>query len=297
MIEDMRYRPIVRWFTVGICALLLAGCSKKNEVRIDRPRLTPKVQMQDVTFYSAALQRDMRYRVILPSSITAQEKLPAVYLLHGNGGNYQDWSNYSDVAKYAESGLILVMPDGGSSYYTNAADRPQDRYEDYIAKDLISDVENKFPVARERGRRAIAGVSMGGFGAVKLALVHPELFVFAGGMSSAIDVPSRPFSMKRWGQWRSHRSIFGSWGGEIQHKNDPLILARSVDPSTVPYLFMACGEQEGLLPSNRQFSRLLAARHFQFEFDLGPGAHDWNQWNRRLPGLFQSLMEHLGPQK
>src|SRR5262249_55819953 len=122
---------------VVICLLLLlAACGKKTEVRTDRPRLTPKVRMQDVTFHSSALNRDMQYRVILPSIITAGEKLPAVYLLHGGGGNYQDWSNYSDVAKYAESGLILVMPEGGSSYYTNAVDHPQDRYEDYIVKDL-----------------------------------------------------------------------------------------------------------------------------------------------------------------
>jgi S-formylglutathione hydrolase FrmB len=253
--------------------------------------------MQDVTFHSAALNRDMQYRVILPNTIAAQQKLPAVYLLHGNGGNYQDWSNYSDVAKFAESGLILIMPEGGSSYYTNAVDRPQDRYEDYIVKDLISDVESKFPVASERGKRAIVGVSMGGFGTVKLALVHPELFVFAGGMSSAIDVPSRPFSIKRWGQWRSHRSIFGPWKGVGQYNNDPFVLAGTADPGNVPYLFLTCGEQEGLLPSNRQFFRLLAARHFQFEFDFGAGAHDWNQWNRRLPKVFQSLMEHMNTQK
>ena len=64
-----------------------------------------------------------------------------LYLLHGGGGGFRDWSNYSDVAGYAERGLILVMPEGNSSYYTNSADRPQDRYEDYIVHDLIADVE------------------------------------------------------------------------------------------------------------------------------------------------------------
>ena len=296
MIETIGRREIARRFAVVLCVLLLpSGCSKKSEVNPDRPRLTAKVRMQDVTFYSAALNRDMQYRVILPRTIASQEKLPIVYLLHGGGGNYQDWSNYSDVAKFAESGLILVMPEGGSSYYTNAADRLQDRYEDYIVKDLISEVENKFPVASERGKRAIVGVSMGGFGAVKLALVHPELFVFAGGLSSAIDVPSRPFSLKRWAQWRSYRSIFGPWGGQVQHDNDPLVLARKVDPKDAPYLFLTCGDQEGLLPSNRQFARILAERSFHYEFHAGPGAHDWSQWNGRVSELFQSLMEHIHP--
>src|SRR5260370_5714801 len=151
--------------------------------------------MGDITFHSAALNRDMQYRVILPASTARGEKLPVIYLLHGGGGGFHDWSNYSDVARYAEHTVILVMPEGNSSYYTNSAERPQDRYEDYIVTDLIADVESKFPVDSGRSNRAIVGVSMGRFGAVKLALRHPELFVFAAGISAAAAVPIRPFSI------------------------------------------------------------------------------------------------------
>lgn len=201
--------------------------------------------MRDVTFRSAALNRDMRYRVVLSASIAAGAKLPVVYLLHGGGGNFRDWSNDSDVAAFAERGLILVMPEGDDSYYMNAAERPQDRYEDYIVNDLIADVESKFPVAAGRANRAIVGVSMGGFGAIKLALSHPDLFVFAGGISPAIDVPSRPFSIKRISQWQHHRSIFGPWGSRTRREGDPFVLARSVDPGKVPYLFLTCGDRKG----------------------------------------------------
>jgi putative tributyrin esterase len=76
----------------------------------------------------------------------------------------------------------------------------------------------------------------------------------------------------------------------VQHKNDPFVLVGTVDLKRIPYLFLTCGEQEGLLASNRKFSQLLTARHFQFEYDSGPGAHDWNQWSERLPKLFQILM-------
>lgn len=136
------------------------------------------------------------------------------------------------------------------------------------------------------------GVSMGGFGAVKLALSHPNLFSFAAGISPAIDVPSRPFSVKRISQWRQHSSIFGPWGSEARHARDPFVLAQSANPAQVPYLFLSCGEQEGLMAANRRFAELLASRHFQYEFHAGPGGHDWNQWNQRLASVFQSRIDH-----
>ena len=168
-----------------LCAILvsLGACHKENQQPSDSPQLTPRVRMRDVTFHSTSLQRDMLYRVVMPSSIDSEKKLRTVYLLHGGGGGFRDWTNYSDVAKYAENSLILVMPEGDSSYYANAAERPGDRYEDYIVKDLIEEVAGKFPVTNQRGDRAIVGVSMGGFGAVNLALRHPESFAFAGGLA------------------------------------------------------------------------------------------------------------------
>ena len=219
-------------------ALTVVSCGKsRREEPPDHPRLTPGVKMIDVTFHSAALDRDMQYRTILPANVAGDQKFPVLYLLHGGGGGFHDWSNYSDVAQYAGAGLILIMPEGHSSYYMNSAEHPQERYEDYIVHDLIEDAERRFPVAGGRSNRAIAGLSMGGFGAIVLALKHPDLFVFAGGLSSALDVPGRPFSIRRYDQWRHHKSIFGAWGSQSRHDNDPLVLARSTDPAKVPIFF------------------------------------------------------------
>lgn len=265
----------------------------KKETPPDHPRLTPSVATRDSTFRSAALGREMQFRVILPLSVPEGQKLPVVYLLHGGGGGFRDWSNYSDVARFAEGGLVLVMPEGGESYYTNAADRPQGRYEDYILNDLMAEVEAKLPVATGRENRAIVGVSMGGFAAVKFALKRPDLFAFAAGISPAVDVPSRPFSIKRPLQWRYHRSIFGPWGGRVQQENDPFVLARSTIPGNAPYLFLTCGDREGLLSANRRLAAILAERHFQHEFRVVRGGHDWTQWNGELADCFKSLTEHL----
>ncbi|HEY2498044.1 MAG TPA: alpha/beta hydrolase family protein [Candidatus Angelobacter sp.] len=249
--------------------------------------------MVDITFHAAALGREMNYRAIIPASAAPSQKFPVLYLLHGGGGGFRDWSNFSGIARYAEQGMILIMPEADDSYYTNSAEHPQDRYEDYIVHDLIADVEHRFPALTDRADRAIAGLSMGGFGAVVLALKHPDLFIFSGGLSSALDVPKRPFSLKRIGQWRHYRSIFGPWGSQSRRDNDPFVLAGSADPLRTPYIFLTCGEQEGLLPVNRKFAALLQKRHFQYEFNTSPGGHDWNQWDRQLPGLIGNLKQHF----
>jgi len=280
-----------RLLCVGL--LLLTACGRKVEAPPDHPRLTPNVTLRDVTFHSAALNRDMRYRAVFPAGIPAGRKLPCIYLLHGGGGTFRDWSNYFDVSPLAERGFVLIMPQGDYSYYTNSAARPQDRYEDYIVDDLIANVERQFPAAPGRPNRAIAGVSMGGFGALNLSLRHPDLFAFAGAISPAIDVPSRPFAIRRIGQWRDFRAIFGPWGGPSQRENDPLILARSADPAAAPYMFVSCGNQEGLLASNRQFADILEHRHFRYEFHIVEGGHNWIQFNRTVPSLCNSLTEHF----
>ena len=285
----------LRLILIAPAVLVFAtACREKTTPNpADHPRLSPNVRMQDVTFESAALRRPMPYRVILPSQISTGQKFPVVYLLHGGGGNYRDWSNYSDVSQFAAAGLILVMPEGESSYYVNAAERPNDRFEDYIIRDLILDVESKFPVALGRSNRAIAGISMGGFGAITLALKHPDRFFFVGGLSSAIDVPSRPFSIKRISQYRGHAQIFGPWGSQTRRANDPYVLVEKSEPANVPYVYLTCGEQEGLLPANRRFATLLQKYRFNYEFHEDMGGHDWNQWNRRLPELLQALRQHF----
>ena len=213
----------------------------------------------------------------MPATAPSESRLPVVYLLHGGGGNFRDWSNKSDAARFAERGLILVMPDGDESYYTNSAEYIQDRYEDYIIHDLVADVQ-----------------SMGGFGAVKLALHHPQLFAFAGGLSSALDVPGRPFSIARIGQYLHYRSIFGPWHSATRRDNDPFVVGRSVVPAKMPYFYFTCGDQEGLLSTNHSFANLLEQRHFRDEFHIVPGGHSRPQWNARLDDCFNSLFDHLG---
>ena len=252
--------------------------------------------MQDITFHSAALNRDMSYRVFLPTNIAPGQRLAAVYLLHGGqAGEYRDWSNYTDVSRYAARGLILVMPEGAFSYYMNAAMKPGDRYEDYTFTDLIADVESRFPVVADRGHRAVIGISMGGFAAIKIALTRPDLFGFVGAFSPSVEITHRRFHIMRVAEWFRIRRIFGPWGSDTRTSRDPFALVATADPTKVPFIYLTSGENEPLSGPDRQFASRLSERHFAYEFHTSPGGHAWSQWDAQIPGCFESLLQHLQP--
>ncbi|WP_321472703.1 alpha/beta hydrolase family protein [uncultured Paludibaculum sp.] len=285
-------RPLV--FRVSFLALtILAGCVRRGVEPADHPRLAAGTVVRDVSFSSRALGREMTYRVILPAAVSTKRQLATVYLLHGGGGHYRDWSNYTEVAQFARSGFVLVMPEGDYSYYTNAVNPPGNRYEDYIVDDLIADVEARFPVVRARSRRAIVGVSMGGFGAVKIALDHPERVAFTAALSPAIDAARRPFSLRRVKQYRAMEGIFGPWGSTQRMERDPFRAASSALAGATPFLYLSCGEEDGLLPSNRSFVAALQTKGLQHEFHVVPGGHDWVHWARQVQAVFAALAAHV----
>ena len=279
--------------TSAALCLTISGCHRAPQTRPDHPWLAAGVRMQDVTFHSAALNREMPYRVYIPEEIAPGQKLSVVYLLHGGNGNFRDWSNSSDVAVYAVKGFILVMPEGAFSYYMNAVGKPGDRYEDFILKDLISDVEARFPAATGREHRALVGISMGGFAAIEFAFTRPEMFCFVGALSPPVEILQRRFSIRRWGEWWRIRTIFGPRGSESRLAHDPLAQVQTADPARTTYIYLGAGEGEPLLDPNRRFASRLKEFHFAHEFHREPGGHDWGQWDRQLPGCFESLMAHV----
>jgi S-formylglutathione hydrolase FrmB len=283
----------VRWccvVLVGVCCLLAAGCRARGPVFVDGPRAFAGVQMRDVTFRSAALERDMTYRVYQPAQVAAGRKLPVIYLLHGGGGRFRDWSNYSDVGQYAARGYVLVMPDGELSYWVNAALAPKDRFGDYFTVDLIHDVERRFPVIPDRSGRAVVGISMGGYASVRLALAQPELFSFAGAISPAVHIPSLPFSWRRFWQSVRLRRVFGSDGSVTRRAADPFEMVKSADPAKTPYMYVTAGEKDPMLGQIQRFAGMLKRGGFASEFHTKPGGHDWNEWDAQIPDCFAKLM-------
>ncbi|HEV2136930.1 MAG TPA: alpha/beta hydrolase-fold protein [Terracidiphilus sp.] len=273
---------------------IFTACRQERQLRPDHARIAGGVEMRDVRFYSEALGRQMPYRVFLPTNLQPGEKLFTVYLLHGAYNDFRSWSNFSDVSQFARDGFLLVMPEGGaSSYFMNAVEAPKDKFEDYVTRDLIADVEARFPVRRGRDSRAVIGISMGGLAAVDYALAHPDLFRFVGALSPSIDAPSRRFSWKRTGQWWRFRRVFGPVGSSERRARDPFVMIQSADPKTTPFIYLTAGRQEALMGPIRRFAASLKKRNFDYEFRVMQGGHDWNQWNAQIPGCFASLREHV----
>jgi len=172
------YASIVRRQTLA-CLLLVfgVGCHRPSKTEtVQRVVDNSTVTVTDVRFWSPAIKDVFWYRIIAPKA-EPNERLPVLYLLHGANSGPLEIMERSDVVNLAVTArLIAVMPDAGYCYYTNAKHKPNARWENAVTGELRQDVETRFPGLRGREHTGISGISMGGYGAVKLALKHPELY-------------------------------------------------------------------------------------------------------------------------
>ena len=261
-------------------------------------RWTPasaRVIVRDSSFQSASLGREMQYRVILPSDHdSGVRRYPVLYLLHGLAGHYEDWESRTHLDQYAEGmPLIIVMPEGDDSWYTNSASQPQEKWEDYIVKDLIPYVDSHFYTIQTRHARAIAGLSMGGYGAMKFALKYPGTFIFAASFSGAEVVVHDPSFKIPFGQKYVDqiRDIFGDGMTQARTDNDIFELAKKRAPAQVPYLVVTCGTEDDLLASNREFVAVLQQQKIRYEYHESAGAHTWQYWDEQIAYVLPLLMD------
>ena len=186
------------------------------------------------------------------------------------------------------------MPDGENSWYTNAADGSS-KFEDYVATELPADVVQKFRTVNSRYGRAIAGLSMGGFGALKLALKRPAQFSVAGSFSGAFGVTREGELEKRMGATEGDRigRIFGPADSQTRKENDVFALAAALRPSGAPYIYVDCGTSDELITSNRQVIEALSKSGAPYEYHEVAGGHTWDYWDRRVREFLPVLMNKL----
>ena len=251
----------------------------------------------DESVESAALGRSTSYRVLLPEHYRQSlRRYPVLYLLHGLGGTYTDWTTRTNLADYSRSlPLIIVMPDGGNQWYTNAADGSE-RYEDFVMTDLQADVTQKFRTINSRYGRAIAGLSMGGYGALKLALKRPAAFAVAGSFSGAFAVTRAGELEKllRGPDALPMQQIFGPPDSQTRRENDVFALAASMKPASAPYVYVDCGVSDALINSSREVVAALHKAGVAYEYHEVAGGHGWDYWDRRVKEFLTVLMKRVG---
>ena len=253
-------------------------------------------RLREESFHSSALSREMKYRVLVPQAYEGSlQRYPVLYLLHGLTGDYKDWATRTNLAEYTRGlPLIVVMPDGENQWYTNAADGSA-RFEDYIATDLPADVVAKYRTVNSRYGRAIAGLSMGGYGALKLALKRPAQFAVVGSFSGAVGVSREGELEKMIGGVEAERlgRIFGPAGSDTRRQNDVFSLATAMKPAAAPYVYIDCGTSDTLIASNREVVAALHKAGVAYEYHEITGGHSWDYWDRRIRAFLPVLIKRL----
>ena len=240
-------------------------------------------RVETVQFQSKLINATLPYNVILPTDYDASRttRYPVLYLLHGLTGHYSDWVTRTNIANYASQyRMIVVTPEGNDSWYV-------DKYETYILQELIPDVQKRFRTIEARYGRSIAGLSMGGYGAIKFGLKSPFTFVFAGSMSGAFSITRLSEEQVRRAGWGDSYTVFGAEDGETRLGNDLFALIEKLTPAraaSLPYFYFDCGTEDSplIFPSNRELSALMYEKKIAHEFRQLPGDHSWAYWDRQV---------------
>jgi len=247
-----------------------------------------------LNFSSPSLEKQTACNVIFPELEGHDGPFPVFYLLHGLSDDYSIWQRKTSIGRYVQMlPLIVVMPDGGRGFYTDAVEGFA--YESAIVRDLIPFVDRMFHTVGERSGRAIGGLSMGGYGAIKLALKYPELFASANGHSGAYGFGH--------GDWRGDEPEFARILGSPADggSNDCYALAQKFSSATnrlgMPALRIDCGTSDFLLDQNRDFHAHLDSLEIPHEYLEAPGAHEWGYWDKHVQGALRFHAKHLGISK
>ena len=281
-------------------ALSLNVFGQENPVLNKKPdAVEEKIPVNEVVTLrhsSKLLAREMPFRVIFPFSYKnrkeSEKRYPVIYLLHGLGGRFDNWTDKTKVALYAKNyEFIIVTPEGNNGWYTDSGSVPNDKYESYIVQELIPEIDSRFRTLANRENRVIAGLSMGGYGALKFGLKHPDKFVLAGSFSGALGAAS--WTAKGFADNNirglipdSINSVFGADDSPTRADNDIFKMIREMTPEktkTLPMLYVDSGTEDFLvIRTNREFGNLLFDKKIPHEFRVLPGAHDWRFWDNSI---------------
>ena len=243
------------------------------------------------SFKSAALNETRSYVVYRPPGYSDAKRYPVVYLLHGLGGRAANWFDlkWGQIHRFLDQKIaagqlrpvIAVAPNGGSGYWTNHLGRRTRRFGDYVAVDLVAHIDRTMPTIASADGRAVAGVSMGGHGALSLALMHPGTFGAAVSLSGALFERAP-----------THRKVYGRvWGrppntAHWKRTSPQELMKRLAAGAAAPAMYLHCGDRDGLnfAPMAQAASATLVSKAIPHTLRIVPGGvHSWRTWAPEAP--------------
>lgn len=261
--------------------------------------------LESMTFHSSLLNRTVRYSIYLPPDYyTSNRRYPVTFLLHGMGDNETDWIQFGTVDHTMDEGvrsgdlsaMIIVMPDGGTSWYMNDYQNKV-RYEDMFVQELIPFIDSTYRTRAKRDYRAIVGYSMGGHGALLLAMHHPDLFRSCAALSASVrtdemiaampdDQFARRFSSILDTTLKANNRITVHW-----KRNSVLTLARSAPENDLKQVrwYLDCGDDDALTEGNALLHLALLQRGIAHEYRVRDGAHTWEYWRTGLANALKFI--------
>lgn len=225
--------------------------------------------------------------VILPQELNRDRKYPVLYLLHGLSDNHTIWTRRTSIERYADQyGIAVVMPEVHRSFY---ADMKQGlKYWTYISEELPQLVRSFFPISERREDNFVAGLSMGGYGAFKVGLNHPDRYAAAASLSGALDV----------GYWnhpevfgeQEYRMVFGDPSECRGSVNDLFHQASLLAESGKELkLYQCCGTEDFLYEQNQQFLSHAKSLGLDITYEEEPGGHTWDYWDMKIQHVLSWL--------
>lgn len=319
----MHSSPSYRLIALLLTGLVLSGLVSAQQPLDFAPEPAPiPPGLETVEFFSPAVARTMKFDIVLPEDYqTSNARYPVLYLLHGFMQNYTIWGRNLAAAFYARNvnNLILVLPDGGNSWFVNYArsdDGQANNWEDHIIEDVIGYVDANYRTEARREGRAIAGLSMGGFGAFALGLRHPEFFISIGSTSGAlsyartaaaniragIDRSPPPRDPVRQAQIESADAFISTIvaipGFSTQDERtpkgvefvtaeqadayDPFSIIYNVPRSQMPHIYLDAGTEDGLVTEARELAQLFMVNNVPFDYMQSHGRHNSEYWRRSI---------------
>ena len=245
-------------------------------------------EVDTISIYSASMKKSSKCVVILPESYNSdhERRFPVVYLLHGYSGNYANWiSKVPALTDYAdEYNFIIVCPDGAySSWYFDSPVETNSRYKTYVGAEVPVYIDSAYQTIPKRNFRAIAGLSMGGHGAIYLAWNFPETFGAAGSMSGAVDLV--PYKSKY-----GLEKLLGDTSSNNLFYNYSVVNVVQSAMTKFPELVIDCGIDDPFIRDNRLLHSKLISMNIAHDYIERPGKHNWEYWQNAVS--FQMLFFH-----